>query len=133
MGLIPRLEIQGGTGALPRFWPMHIGSARPSSIDACRGPASRTELSWDAAGRLLEVRLSFGTEPVQMREVYRWRGDELEGIRYFDGKDADVFGEMATERPVGEMLIAARPVKRTRGPRRREASVAAPEPESESE
>jgi hypothetical protein len=45
--------------------------------------------------------------------------------------DADAFGEMATERPVAEVLIAARPVKRTRGPRRREANVAAPEPESE--
>lgn len=43
--------------------------------------------------------------------------------------EADSFAEMATERPVAEMLIAARPVKRTRGPRRREASVAAPEGE----
>lgn len=47
--------------------------------------------------------------------------------------DADSFGEMVTERPVAEMLIAARPVKRTRGPRRREANVAALEPEPESE
>jgi hypothetical protein len=45
--------------------------------------------------------------------------------------DADSFGEMATERPVAEMLIAARPVKRTRGRPRRETSIAAPEPESE--
>jgi hypothetical protein len=41
--------------------------------------------------------------------------------------DADAFGEMATERPVAEVLTAARPLKRTRGPRRREASAAAPE------
>jgi hypothetical protein len=48
--------------------------------------------------------------------------------------DAEAFAEMATERPVAEMLIAARPVKRTRGPRRREASAEAPEtdaPETE--
>jgi hypothetical protein len=45
----------------------------------------------------------------------------------------DSFGEMATERPVAEMLIAARPIKRTRGRPRRDANVTAPEPEPESE
>jgi hypothetical protein len=37
--------------------------------------------------------------------------------------DADAFGEMVTERPVAEMLIAARPVKRTRGPRRQKETT----------
>ncbi|MBO0804958.1 MAG: hypothetical protein J2P25_18030 [Nocardiopsaceae bacterium] len=36
--------------------------------------------------------------------------------------DADAFGEMATERPVGELLIAARPAKRSRSGASRSAS-----------
>jgi hypothetical protein len=93
MGLIPMTEIPGAPTVKPRFWPMHVGAARPRRVEACRTVAWRIELAWDDAGHLLEVREWIEPKPVQRRAVYRWRGDELEGIRYFDADLVDVLGD----------------------------------------
>jgi len=116
MGMIPRIEIHSAPSTVPRFWPMQIGSARPISIDACRGVAWRCELSWDAAGHLLEVKHRIEPEAVHAREVYGWRGDELEGIRYFDAKVSDVFGDEPASQEVwtweaGRPLEVRRPTE----------------------
>jgi hypothetical protein len=53
----------------------------------------RNELLWDEAGRLVEVRTSYGGGAVSARQVYVWRDDELERIRHFDDSGDDVFAD----------------------------------------
>lgn len=111
--MMPTTRINGFGASSPRLWPMGIGAGQPCAMESTED-RWRYEYRWDDSGRLAELIGFTGGDEATRREVYTWRGGELERIREFDADFGDVFGdewtrELAWEwehgRPIAMRLV----------------------------
>lgn len=109
MRLIPIVDVAGLSPSRPRLWPMGIGAGRPRTMERNGAPPVH-ELSWDEAGRLVEVRTSFTPGVIASRDRYLWRGDELDRSQHFDESLTELF-DGAPERERVWRYEGGRPVE----------------------
>jgi hypothetical protein len=93
--MIPTLQISSLPNLAPRLWPMGIGAGTPVAMESRVGVPWVVTFAWDSADRLVEVQTSAKGQ-TRRRELYHWRGDELDRIQDANSQLDDPVDEIWT-------------------------------------